>query len=225
MGYKVLDLGIINFHKAYLAQREVLQLVRSGACIGAVILSEHLPVFTMGRLASPDNFILDREYIRSRGIDIVHTDRGGDITFHGPGQIVAYPIFNLNIHGKDMHRFLRSIEEVIISLLARYGIASFRIAGRTGCWTREGKIASIGISASNWVTYHGLALNANTDLKYFDMINPCGYKHIKTTSIRDITRRHVDMETLKHRLLECFEGVFGIQLSKASLPLKPLQVP
>lgn len=212
MQYKVLDLGLIDYNKAYLIQKENLNLVKSGKCDGAIILGEHLPVFTIGRSASSDNFIISHDNVRSLGIDIVRTDRGGDITFHGPGQIVAYPIFNLNMHERDMHKFLRSIEEVVIDLLMCYGITSFRIAGRTGCWTRQGKIASMGIGASNWITYHGLALNANTELKYFDMINPCGYKDIKTTSMKEIMHKSVDMEGLKHNLLESFKKVFKIKL-------------
>ena len=212
MEYKIFDLGLIDYNKAYLTQREVLHSVKSRAYNGAIILGEHLPVFTIGRSASSDNFIISRDNVRSLGIDIVRTDRGGDITFHGPGQIVAYPIFNLNMHERDMHKFLRSIEEVVIDLLMCYGITSFRIAGRTGCWTRQGKIASMGIGASNWITYHGLALNANTELKYFDMINPCGYKDIKMTSMKEIMHEYVDMQALKARLLESFEKVFSIRL-------------
>ena len=212
MQYKVLDLGLIDYNKAYLIQKENLNLVKSGNCDGVVILAEHLPVFTIGRSASTNNFLLSRDKVKSLGIDIVCTDRGGDITFHGHGQIVAYPIFNLNIHERDMHKFLRSIEGVVIGLLIRYGITSFRIAGRTGCWTGKGKIASMGIGASNWITYHGLALNANTELRFFDMINPCGYKDIKITSMKEIMQKPVDIKDLKYRLLESFEKVFKIKL-------------
>lgn len=212
MKYKVLDLGLIDFNKAYIIQKENLNLVKSGNCDGVIILAEHTPVFTIGRLKSADNFILSHDKIRSLGIDIVHTDRGGDITFHGPGQIIAYPIFNLNKHERDMHKFLRSIEEVAMKALSHYAIASFRITGRTGCWTDSGKIASIGIGASSWVTYHGMALNANTELRFFEMINPCGYKDIKTTSMKEMMGHTVDMQVLKARLLESFEKVFSIRL-------------
>lgn len=212
MNYKVLDLGIIDYNKSYLIQKENLILVKSGNCDGVIIMAEHLPVFTIGRSSSSDNFLLSRDKIKSLGADIVYTDRGGDITFHGPGQLVAYPIFNLNMHGRDMHKFLRSIEDAIICLLAEYSIRSFRVPGRTGCWTDKGKIASIGIGASSWTSYHGMALNANTDLKFFDMINPCGYKDIKMTSMQEIIGQHIGMQTLKLRLLSSFEEIFKIKL-------------
>ena len=212
MQYKVLDLGLIDFNKAYIIQKENLNLVKSGNFDGVIILAEHPPIFTIGRLKSADNFILSHDKIRSLGIDIVHTDRGGDVTFHGPGQIIVYPIFNLNKHERDMHKFLRSIEEVVIKALSHYAIASFRITGRTGCWTDNGKIASIGIGASSWITYHGVALNANTGLRFFEMINPCGYKDIKTTSMKEMMGHTVDMQVLKARLLESFEKVFEIKL-------------
>jgi lipoyl(octanoyl) transferase len=211
MNYKVLDLGIIDYSKAYLIQKENLNLVKSGNYDGVIILAEHLPVFTIGRSSSKNNFIIEQDKIQSLGADIVYTDRGGDITFHGPGQIVAYPIFNLNIHGKDMHKFLRNCEDVTIDAISSYDIRSFRVSGRTGVWTENGKIASIGIAASSWVTYHGLALNANTELRFFDMINPCGYKNIKVTSMQEIMNQHIDENALKARLLRSFEKVFQIE--------------
>ncbi|MDD5504505.1 MAG: lipoyl(octanoyl) transferase LipB [Candidatus Omnitrophica bacterium] len=210
MNYKVLDLGLIDFNRAFFVQKEVLAQVKSALLPGAIILAEHQPVFTLGRLACDDNILIGRTKIKALGIDIVRTDRGGDITFHGPGQLVCYPIFNLNMLTRDMHKFLRDMEEVVMSLLRGYGIESFRISGRTGCWTEWGKIASIGIAASNWITYHGLALNANTGLEYFDMINPCGYKGIKTTSMQKILKSPVAMERLKREMIHCFETVFKI---------------
>jgi lipoyl(octanoyl) transferase len=216
MNYKVLDLGIIDYNKAYAIQKEKLKLVKDGNCNGVIILAEHLPVFTIGRSSSKNNFIISREKIKSLGADIVYTDRGGDITFHGPGQLVAYPVFNLNMHGRDMHKFLRGIEDAIICLLAEYGISSFRVPGRTGCWTGKGKIASIGIGASSWISYHGMALNANTDLQFFDMINPCGYKDIKMTSMQEILRTLIDIDILKTRLVKSFEKAFHIKTCKLS---------
>jgi lipoyl(octanoyl) transferase len=211
MNYKVLDLGVLDYTKAYAIQKENLSIVKSGNCDGVLILAEHLPVFTIGRSSIKNNFIIKQDNVQSLGADIVYTDRGGDITFHGPGQIVAYPVFNLNIHGKDMHKFLRNCEDVIIDAISTYDIRSFRVSGRTGVWTENGKIASIGIAASSWVTYHGLALNVNTELRFFDMINPCGYKNIKVTSMQEIMNQHIDENALKARLLRSFEKVFQIE--------------
>jgi lipoyl(octanoyl) transferase len=216
MNYKVLDLGVLDYTKAYAIQKENLSIVKSGNCDGVLILAEHLPVFTIGRSSIKNNFIIKQDNVQSLGADIVYTDRGGDITFHGPGQIVAYPVFNLNIHGKDMHKFLRNCEDVIIDAISTYDIRSFRVSGRTGVWTENGKIASIGIAASSWVTYHGLALNVNTELRFFDMINPCGYKNIKVTSMQEILCTLVDIDTLKTRLVKSFEKVFHIETCKIS---------
>jgi lipoyl(octanoyl) transferase len=216
MNYKMLDLGLIDYNKAYLIQKENLSLVKSGTCDGVIVLAEHPAVFTIGRSSRQNNFLISQEKVKAAGADIVHVDRGGDITFHGPGQIVVYPIFNLAMHTKDMHQFLRKLEQVTINTLDNYNIRSFRLEGRTGCWTKYGKIASIGIAASSWVTYHGLALNANTDNKFFDMINPCGYKDIKMISMNEILLKHVDMHVLKSELLASFEKVFHIKIYEPS---------
>ena len=216
MGYKIIDLGLVSFDKAYCFQKEVLSSVKTRASDESLILAQHYPVFTIGRLGKRENILAGSEKLNSCRIDIVNTDRGGDITFHGPGQIVAYPIFNLTKRCKDMHKFLRDLEEVITLTLSDYAIDSFRVKGRTGCWIDKGKIASIGVAASGWVTYHGLALNANVDLSYFDMINPCGFKDICMTSMREALREEVDMEKLKKRLIRRFSDVFKILTKESS---------
>jgi lipoate-protein ligase B len=211
MEYKIIDLGLVSFDKAYAFQKRALSSAKAHKGDESLILAQHYPVFTIGRLGKKENILEGSEKLNSRGIDIVNTDRGGDITFHGPGQIIAYPIFDLTKRCKDMHKFLRWLEEVIILLLSDYGINSFRAKDRTGCWTGRGKIASIGVAASGWVTYHGLALNANVDLSYFDMINPCGFNDISMTSMKETLRKEVDMENLKKRLICRFGDVFGLQ--------------
>jgi len=208
MGYKIIDLGLVSFDKAYCFQKEVLSSVKAREKSESLILAEHYPVFTIGRRGKQENILASTEKLNSRGIDIINTDRGGDITFHGPGQIVAYPIFDLTKRCKDMHKFLRDLEKVIILTLSDFCIDSFKVEGRTGCWTEKGKIASIGVAASGWVTYHGLALNANVDLSYFDMINPCGLKNISMTSMKQILCKEVDTEKLKKRLISRFGDVF-----------------
>ena len=210
MGYKIIDLGLVNFDKAYSAQKEALLSVKAQRDNEFIIFAEHRPVFTIGRRGKKENILASEKEIHSREIDIVNTDRGGDITFHGPGQIVAYPILDLASRSKDMHKFLRDLEKVIILTLSDYHIDSFRVDERTGCWTDKGKIASIGVAASGWVTYHGLALNANVDLSYFDMIYPCGFNNIKMTSMQDILNNEVDMDKLKNRLIHYFKDVFNL---------------
>lgn len=205
---KIIDLGLVNFDEAYSVQKEALSSAKARRSDESLILAQHYPVFTIGRLGKKENILVDAERLSSRGIDIVSTDRGGDITFHGPGQIVAYPILDLTKRCRDMHKFLRDLEKVIILTLSDYGIDSFKAKDSTGCWTGKGKIASIGVAASNWVTYHGLALNANVDLSYFDMINPCGFSNVSMTSMREILCKEVDMEELKNKLIFRFGDVF-----------------
>jgi len=210
MGYKILDLGLVSFGEAYSVQKEALASVKLRKEGESIIFAQHYPVFTIGRLGKRENILANAQELNSRGIDIINTDRGGDITFHGPGQIVVYPILDLTKRSKDMHKFLRGLEEVVILTLSGYSVNSFRIKDRTGCWTDKGKIASIGVAASGWVTYHGFALNANVDLSYFDMINPCGFKDINMTSMKDILDNEVDLEKLKERLIRYFSDVFEI---------------
>jgi lipoyl(octanoyl) transferase len=215
MKYNIIDLGLIDYNKAYLFQRDTLSRVKSGNIKGALIFAQHYPVFTIGRSGKDNNLLLTPEKINSRGIDIINIDRGGDITFHGPGQVIAYPIFDLNNHKKDLHDYLRNLESVIIQSLARYKIACFRVPDKTGCWTSQGKIASIGVSASSWITYHGLALNANVDLSYFDMINPCGLNGVKMVSINKLLQKDIDLKQLKSRLAESFSDVFNVEFTPA----------
>jgi len=210
MGYKILDLGLVSFGEAYSVQKEALASVKLRKEGESIIFAQHYPVFTIGRLGKRENILANAQELNSRGIDIINTDRGGDITFHGPGQIVVYPILDLTKRSKDMHKFLRGLEEVVILTLSGYSVNSFRIKDRTGCWTDKGKIASIGVAASGWVTYHGFALNANVDLSYFDMINPCGFRDINMTSMKDILDNEVDLEKLKERLIRHFSDVFEI---------------
>ncbi len=210
MEYKIIDLGFCDFIDAYSVQKEALSSVKSGKSDELIIFAQHHPVFTIGRSGGKENIIASEDQLNSRGINIVNTDRGGDITFHGPGQVVAYPVLDLNKRCKDMHKYLRDLEEVVILTLSDYSVNSFRVKERTGCWTDKGKIASIGVAASGWVTYHGLALNANVDLSYFSMINPCGFSDIKMTSIQDILDAEVDIEKLKKRLIRRFSDIFSV---------------
>ena len=208
MKYDITDLGLIDYKDSYLFQKRAVTLAKANAAAGMVIFAEHNPVFTIGRSGTRDNILASHDKLDSYNIDVIETDRGGDITFHGPGQIVMYPIIDLKVHYKDMHRFMRELEEVVICALSDFNIESFRIKDRTGCWHKKGKICSIGIGASNWITYHGLALNVNVDLTYFDMINPCGLKEIRTTSMQDILGEEVDKSVVKERLIEHFNLSF-----------------
>ena len=148
-----------------------------------LILVEHPPVVTTGRSAKESNLLLDREALAARGIELFDVERGGDVTFHGPGQLVGYPIIDLKHHREDLHWYLRQVEQLLIDALAATGIVAHRNPGKTGVWTNGRKIASIGVHARQWVTWHGFALNVTTDLSYFDVMVPCGIPDVQMTSV------------------------------------------
>src|SRR5688572_7884791 len=148
-----------------------------------LLLVEHPPVVTLGRSAKSQNLVSSPEYLASRGVELFEVERGGDVTFHGPGQLVGYPIIDLKRHKLDLQWYLRQAEEALIRTLAAYSIPAERSVGFTGVWTRGRKIASIGVHARDWVTWHGFALNVTTDLSYFDLIIPCGIDGVTMTSI------------------------------------------
>ncbi len=186
------------------------------------ILVEHLPVYTLGKHGKASNMLLSEEALRNIGAELYHIDRGGDITYHGPGQITGYPIFDLEQLGIGLKQYIYNIEEVIIRVLAEYGISGFRIEGATGVWvksshepfamshepnpqnmqfsTQLNKICAIGVRASRYVTMHGFALNVNTDLRYFSYINPCGFTDKGVTSLQKELGREVSMEEVKQKL-------------------------
>jgi lipoyl(octanoyl) transferase len=180
----VLDLG----HAAYLPtlelQRALVELRRSQALDhDLLLLVEHDPVVTLGRGTRSSSLPLPPAELQRRGVPVIEIERGGDVTWHGPGQLVGYPILDLNRHRPDLHWYLRTIEESLIGALASLGIAAGREAGRTGVWTRGRKIASIGVHVRRWITFHGFALNVQPDLRAFDLIVPCGIEGVDMTSI------------------------------------------
>ena len=178
-------------HAGLMAYEEALELQRAAARArisgeipqDVLILVEHPPVVTLGRSAKPNHLLANRQILASRGVELFEVERGGDVTFHGPGQIVGYTIIDLKRHRRDLHWILRQIEAALIETLAVYGIAADRDIGRTGVWTSGRKIASIGLHARDWVTWHGFALNVTTDLSYFDLMVPCGLEGVSMTSV------------------------------------------
>jgi lipoyl(octanoyl) transferase len=184
----VVRLGRMNYEECLELQREVAKQRISGAIPHDVLLLvEHPPVVTLGRSSRQKNLISSPAFLSSRGVELFEVERGGDVTFHGPGQLVGYPIFDLKRHRQDLHWYLRSVEEVLIRTLSEYGVPGERSTGYTGVWTRGRKIASIGVHARDWVTWHGFALNVFTDLSYFDLIVPCGIVGVEMTSIHKET--------------------------------------
>ena len=181
---------------------------------------EHPHVYTLGKSGHIENLLIDEAALAKKGASFYKINRGGDITYHGPGQIVGYPIIDLENFFTDIHKYLRSLEEVIIRTLADYGIKGERSEGETGVWLDVGtpfarKICAMGVRASRWVTMHGFALNVNTDLGYFDNIIPCGIRGKAVTSLNvELSKEKVDTEEVKTHILKHFEEIFGVTIKK-----------
>lgn len=195
-----------------------------------LLFVEHPPVYTLGKSGKMEHVLINEEERIKKGIDFFQTNRGGDITFHGPQQIVGYPIFDLEKFYTDIGRYLRELEEVIILTLADYGIVAGRSAGETGVWIdaqikgRERKICAMGVRCSRWLTMHGFALNVNTDLSYFNYIIPCGIQNKKVTSIKEELGREVPMEEVKEKLKRNFEKVFGVEVVRTEEQMNKKQM-
>jgi lipoate-protein ligase B len=167
-----------------LAIQEGLVAARAAGRTGDWLLyPDHPPVLTVGRNPSEGNLLADRSLLASRGVEVFEVARGGDITWHGPGQLVGYLVADLTPHGRDLHKFLRDIEQALIDALAGWGVEGERSAGRTGVWVKGRKVASIGVAVRRWVSYHGFALNVAPDMSFFDLIHPCGLRDIEMTSL------------------------------------------
>jgi len=183
-----------------------------------LLFVEHPPVYTLGKSGNKENVLMSDEELQANHIEFFHTNRGGDITFHGPEQIVGYPILDLEKFYTDIGKYLRNIEEVIILTMAEYGITGARSAGETGVWIEPGipgkerKICAIGVRCSRWVTMHGFAFNVNTDLSYFNNIIPCGIVNKQVTSLQKELGRTLDMEEVKEKVKRNFEKVFEAEL-------------
>ena len=182
---------------------------KAGAAPDVLLLLEHPPVITLGRNGDWHNLVVPEQTLRARGVTRYHVDRGGDITFHGPGQLVGYPLLKLERHEQDVHRYMRNLEETIIGTLGEYGIEAWREQKLTGVWTSAGKICAMGVHISRWVTRHGFALNVNTDLSYYDLIVPCGLTGKPITSMKALLGREVSVGEVAHAVAVRFGRVFG----------------
>lgn len=187
-----------------------------------LLFVEHPPVYTIGKSGHMENLLMGEPEMAVKGIQFFKINRGGDITFHGPGQIVGYPILDLEKFYTDIGKYLRNIEEVIILTLAEYGIKGQRSAGETGVWLdpdiagRERKICAIGVRCSRWITMHGFAFNVNTDLDYFKHIIPCGIHNKSVTSIQNELQRKISMDEVKEKVKRNFSDVFGVTMSDSN---------
>ena len=209
---EVRDLGLIGYQQAYdLQTRTVQQVILNHQC--TLLLCEHPPVLTLGRMSHEENILFSREAIKKKGIDIVDIDRGGDVTLHSPGQLVVYPIFDLNHFGRDLHSFLHKLEKVAIDLLRGFDIVANRFSGRTGVWVANRKIVSLGIGVRKWISYHGMGINVNTDLNLFSVIKPCGLD-VQMTSIAELKGRQMDIAQVKQRVVQEFAREFQMNFTE-----------
>jgi lipoate-protein ligase B len=217
--FKVYKLGKVPYRKALEIQLKLLEMRTNGEIGDTLLLLEHPPTFTIGRRGNMGNLLAAKNYLSKSGIHFEVISRGGDITYHGPGQLVGYPIMDLNGMGRDVHKYLRNLEETIIVSLGDFGIRGRRIKGITGVWAKWHKIASIGVGVRRWVTYHGFALNVNTDLSYFDMIVPCGIENVKMTSIQRWLAKNeeIDMPETEESIIKAFSQVFNTTHSKTTI--------
>lgn len=207
-----MPLGRVPYAEALELQRSIARDRISGAISQDVLLlMEHPPVVTLGRSSKEKNLTASPEFLQSRGVELFEVERGGDVTFHGPGQLVGYPIIDLKRHRQDLHWYLRSLEQALINSLADYGIPGERNTSYTGVWTQGKKIASIGVHARDWVTWHGFALNVTTELSYFNLIVPCGIDGVVMTSIaRELGVEDVSAHDVIERVTAKFADVFDL---------------
>ncbi|MFQ5681042.1 MAG: lipoyl(octanoyl) transferase LipB [Candidatus Omnitrophota bacterium] len=208
--FGICDLGLIDYRKAYDIQRGIVVRISQGRARSKLLFCRHRDVFTLGRGAKTGNILASSRYLSAKGISVVRVDRGGDVTYHGPGQLTVYPIFDLGRWVKDIRIFLRALEQVIIGALGRFGVCGYTIEGRRGVWVAGKKIASIGIAVRRWITYHGLSLNVGKDLRYFSRINPCGMPGVKMISLEGILGRDVGISEVRSAMQEEFRRQFAV---------------
>lgn len=217
----IVDLGLIGYAEAYALQKRVVAARKSGAMDDVLLLCEHLPVITQGRNGRREHLLASEHLLRQRNLEFFESSRGGDITFHGPGQIVGYPILNLAPIRKDVVWYVRMLEEVMIRATAEFGIEAVREAGKTGIWVPQPdlapeKLGAIGVHISRWITSHGFAYNVATDLRYFDLIVPCGIAGRKATSLEKVLNRAVNTNEVAPSLTRHFGQVFGLEMKPAA---------
>lgn len=213
----LVDFGLLSYGTALTLQRRLATLRAEDRLSDVLLVGEHLPVITLGRAGQKAHLRIPESCCATMGVEFFEVERGGDITYHGPGQLVGYPVLNLIDHGRDVHRYLRRLEAILIATLSDFGIAASRSIGRTGVWVGERKIASLGIHVGRWVTRHGFALNIDMDLAPFELIVPCGIPGVTMTSMARELRRQISVDDVTAVLTEHFESAFDVSLLPALL--------
>jgi lipoate-protein ligase B len=216
----VVDLGLMPYRRACEFQRRVVEARKNGAIPDVLLLCEHPHVITLGRNGKREHLRATNQLLEQMNVEFSATDRGGDITYHGPGQVVGYPILDLAEHRRDVRWFVERLEEIMIRATADFGVAAKRIAARHGIWVEtprgEEKLAALGVHLSRWVTSHGFAYNVSTDLRYFDLIVPCGIADKRATSLEHVLGRAVGSGEVRPRLVTHFGQVFARALQTVS---------
>ena len=216
-------LGRVPYARGLELQAELVAARQAGHVPDQLLLLEHDPVFTLGRNAKQENVLFPAEALRERGFDVFETGRGGDVTYHGPGQIVGYPILELAPDRRDVHRYVRDLEEVMIRACADFGLSARRMEGLTGAWLGDEKVGAIGVRIARWVTSHGFALNVATDLAPFDLIVPCGIRGRGVTSLERALGRKVALDAVMDRLTAHVQSLFGLETMGTSSPWPPAE--
>jgi lipoyl(octanoyl) transferase len=223
----IVDVGLIGYANAWELQKRLVAARKAGAIEDVLLLCEHPHVITLGRNGKREHLLASEQVLRQKDVEFHSSDRGGDITYHGPGQLVGYPILNLGAIRKDVVWYVRMLEEVMIRATAEFGINAERVAGKTGIWVHgtndsnapsvtDEKLGAIGVHLSRWVTSHGFAYNVSTDLRYFDLIVPCGITGRKATSLEKILARAVTRKEVMQLIVRNFGEVFGLEMRETS---------
>ena len=217
---RIINLGLIGYAEAYALQKRVVAARKAEVIDDVILLCEHPHVITQGRNGKREHLLVSERVLRQKGMEYYETSRGGDITYHGPGQIVGYPILNLGTIRRDVVWYVRTLEEAMIRATAEFGVTAERVAGKTGIWVRTGnteeKLAAIGVHISRWVTSHGFAYNVSTDLRNFDLIVPCGIADRKATSLEKLLGRSVEEKEVAPRIANHLGDLLGLEIQETS---------
>jgi len=207
----LLNLGRIGYRKAWDIQKKLVSRRVEDIPDDILLTCEHDPVITMGRGTDKNNLLVTETVLSEKGVELYDIERGGDITFHGPGQTILYPIIDLRNRNKDAHKYLRDLETVVILALDKLGLGAAIKKGLTGIWVDDAKVGAIGVAVSKWITYHGLALNVNTDLDYFKLINPCGITEYPVGSISALLKKKISLDEINQLLIDSMVQHFGYE--------------
>jgi lipoyl(octanoyl) transferase len=217
---QIVDLGMIGYAEAYALQKRIVAARKADAIEDVLLFCNHPHVITQGRNGKREHLLVSEHILRQKGVEFYETSRGGDITYHGPGQIVGYPILNLGAIRRDVVWYVRMLEEAMIRATAEFGITAKRVAGKSGIWVESGnteeKLGAIGVHISRWVTSHGFAYNVSTDLRFFDLIVPCGIADRKATSLEKLLQRTVKEKEVAPRIAKHLGELFGLEMKEAS---------